>query len=217
MSTNDDFWTGFLATAYAGEESRDFAGSYLTASEKEEAEEVKRIEAAVERRLSGRSLSEGGDESLRGLTDKARAASALALPVKAGTRVQFAANAGAVLSYEDPPAPNASGVVVAVKSASGPITDHDGKVFARWEDGKVRAIHAEHLRQANGKVRTTTAGVAKRIRVASLGDLSDFLRVAGTHDTLVHKATKDLWSVKKDADGYVLERLFNDSGSPLKV
>lgn len=216
MSTNnDDFWTGFLNTAYTADEGTDFAGNYLTASEKEE-EELKRVDAAVEHRLAGKSMG-GSFETMRGLTDKAREASSLSLPVEAGTRVQFVANMGAVLAYEDSPTPNMTGAVVSVKSASGNITAHDGKVFVRWEDGKVRAIHAEHLRAAKGQVRTTTSKLANRIRVASLGDLSDFLRVAGTADTLVHKATKDLWHVKKDAEGYLLERLFNDNGGPLKV
>ena len=170
----------------------------------------------MEARLAGKALGQSF-ESMRGLTDKAREASQLELPVASGTRVQFASNMGAVLAYEDPPTPNMSGVVVAVKSASGPITAHDGKVFVRWDDGVTRAIHAAHLRSEQGRVRTTTAKVATSIRVASLGDLSDFFRVAGTSDTLVHKATKDLWHVKKDADGYLLERLFTDSGAPLKV
>jgi hypothetical protein len=218
MSTdnNDDFWNSLVASAYAGEEERDFAGGYLTASEKEEAEEVLRVQAAVEHRMAGRSIQEGSFNSVRGLTDIEREKSWLPLPVEAGTKVQFASNMGAVLAYEDAPTPNMAGVVVAVKSASGPITAHDGKVFVRWEDGKVRSIHAQHLKKVGGRVRTTTAAV-NRIRVASLGDLSEFLRVAGMDNTLVHKATKDLWHVKKDADGYLLERLFNDSGAPLKV
>lgn len=217
MPTNDDFWTGFLNTAYTQDEEKDFAGMYLTASEKEEEEDEQTLKQAIEYRLAGKSLNEGTFESMRGLTDKARAASTLQLPVEAGTRVQFAANSGAVLAYEDSPEPNASGVVVAVKSASGMITSHEGLVFARWEDGKVRGIHAEHLRAASGRVRTTTATTANRIRVAGLGDLSGFFRVAGQEDTLVHKATRDLWKVQKDGSGFVIERLFDDSGAPLKV
>lgn len=215
MQSNDDFWTGFLNTAYTVNEGTDFAGSYLTASEKEEAEDLKRVEAAVEYRMSGKAI--GDDfEVMRGLTDKAREANRLQLPVEAGTKVKFAANVGAVLSYEDSPTPNMAGVVVAVKSASGPITAHDERVFVRWEDGKVRAIHANHLRKEAGRMRTMPAKTAS-IRVASLGDLTEFMRVAGSGDTLIHKATKDLWSVKKDADGYLIERLFNDTGAPLKV
>ena len=41
--------------------------------------------------------------------------------------------------------------------------------------------------------------------------------VAGRVEELVHKATKDLWSFKKDGDNYVIERLFDESGNPLKV
>lgn len=53
------------------------------------------------------------------------------------------------------------------------------------------------------------------IRVASLGDLTGFLRVS--NDLLVHKSTRDLWSVSKTADGaFEVSRLFDDDGSPLK-
>lgn len=56
----------------------------------------------------------------------------------------------------------------------------------------------------------------RRFRVASLGDLRSFLKVAD--GTLVHKSTKDLWSFKKDADGgLTVERMFDTSGKPLKA
>ena len=34
---------------------------------------------------------------------------------------------------------------------------------------------------------------------------------------LIHKSTQDLWSFHKEGEDYVLERLFSDSGEPLKV
>jgi hypothetical protein len=53
------------------------------------------------------------------------------------------------------------------------------------------------------------------MRVASLGDLTGFLRVA--EDVLVHKSTRDLWQVTKTADGaYDVTRLFADDGQPIK-
>lgn len=217
MPTNSDFWTGFLSTAYVRDTGEDFAGMYLTASEKEEAEDTRLVKEAIEYRLSGRSINEGSFTSVQGLTDKARVANILALPVEAGVRVQFVANMGTVLAYADPPGPNAVGTVVAVRSASGSVTSHGGLVFARWGDGQVRGVHAEHLRLATGVVRTAPPKVTNRIRVASLGDLSGFFRLVGKDDTLVHKATKDLWKVHKDKSGYVIERLFDDSGAPLKV
>lgn len=54
-----------------------------------------------------------------------------------------------------------------------------------------------------------------RRRVASLGDLSSFIRLSG--ETLIHRSQKDLWALKKEADGsFFIERLFDDNGSPLK-
>jgi len=57
----------------------------------------------------------------------------------------------------------------------------------------------------------------KKIKVASLSDLSDFFRIAT--DTLVHKAEKDLWRISEDGSGQVvIERLFDPAThQPIKV
>lgn len=155
--------------------------------------------------------SESTSVSLRSLTDASRAANALPLPVAPGTRVYFANNLGAVLAYPSPPEGGSQGTVVVVKSASGNITAMDGLVFVKWDTGEFLPIHSEHLRLAKG----IPAKDFVR-RVASFGDLSDFMK-AGTKDELVHKATKDLWALRKEGGEYVIERLFDDKGSPLKV
>ena len=54
----------------------------------------------------------------------------------------------------------------------------------------------------------------KSFRVASLGDLTDFLKVA--EGQLIHRSTNDLWSVTADGDGFTITRLFDDAGDPLK-
>ena len=36
-------------------------------------------------------------------------------------------------------------------------------------------------------------------------------------EELVHKATDDLWSFSKGDDGYVISRLFDETGDPLKA
>jgi len=148
-------------------------------------------------------------ESIRSLSDAGREASGLPLPVGAGTRVSFRGNLGALLAYAEPPEAGAEGEVVTVRSASGDITAMDGLVFVKWDSGSFLPVHREHLRSA----KPVQSAFSKR--VACIGDLSDFMKSAG--DDLIHKATKDLWSMRKEGDGYVIERLFNDSGSPLKV
>lgn len=169
------------------------------------------LTAAMDSHLSGKAIGESF-ETVRGLTDSGRAKNALTLPVEAGTRVAFADGLGSVLSYESPPAPGDFGTVVQVKSASGNVTAHEGKVFVSWDDGRFLPVHAEHLRLA-AKVRTAPSVMATR-RVASLGDLTAFLKVA--ENTLIHKSTRDLWALKRDADGFLIERLFDDNGEPLK-
>lgn len=54
-----------------------------------------------------------------------------------------------------------------------------------------------------------------RVRVASLQQLDGFQRLSA--DTLIHKSDRDLWSIRKDADGaLMIERMFDDNGEPLK-
>jgi len=53
-----------------------------------------------------------------------------------------------------------------------------------------------------------------RTRVASLGDLSNFVRVS--NETLIHKSQRDLWTLKREGGDFFIERLFDDNGEPLK-
>jgi hypothetical protein len=76
------------------------------------------LTAAMDTHLSGKAIG-ASFEGVRALSDVGRAKKALALPVEAGTRVAFVSNVGAVLTYENPPAPGSMGTVVTVKSAGG--------------------------------------------------------------------------------------------------
>ena len=151
--SNDDFWT----TLAAGHTNTVLAGSMDT-------------------HLSGKSIEESFG-SVRTLTDMHRAANALVLPVEAGTKVVFAGNLGAHMSYDDVPANGITGEVVTVKSAGGEITHHDGKVFVKWADGKFRPIHAEHLRLAGHGKTAGGAGQTHPVRW-SQGDL-DMMKLVG--------------------------------------
>lgn len=151
-------------------------------------------------------------QTVRNLTDSARAGCSLPLPVSAGTRVAFKGNIGSYLAYEKPPADKSEGTVVTVRSAGGTMTSHQGMVFVKWDNGDFSSIHAEHLRRISGQNK-----LANVVRIASLGDLGGFLKLSS--DTLIHKSTQDLWSFKKSGDegGFVVERLFDDNGKPLKA
>jgi hypothetical protein len=59
-----------------------------------------------------------------------------------------------------------------------------------------------------------TAARPKRMRVASLQQLSGFQRISA--ETLVHKSDRDLWSLKQEGEKFYIERLFADNGQPLK-
>lgn len=55
----------------------------------------------------------------------------------------------------------------------------------------------------------------RRVKVASLAQLSGFIRTA--EDTLIHKSDRDLWALRKDGSGeFYIERMFDDRGAPLK-
>lgn len=168
-------------------------------------------DSAIDLHLKGRKLTDAG--SVRALTDAGRAANAVQLPLAAGTRVSFLANLGSVLTYADCPEGDLGGTVVTVRSADGHVTGDDHRAYVLFDDDRLRAIEAEHLKLVPGKV-----AKGFRRRYADMGDLSSFFSVSASRDDeLIHKATKDLWSFQKDGDSYVLARLFNDDGKPLKV
>jgi hypothetical protein len=55
-----------------------------------------------------------------------------------------------------------------------------------------------------------------RKKVASIQDLSSFIRLST--DELIHKSTRDLWTIRRQGDGGMfVERTFDDSGAPLKA
>lgn len=190
MPGHNDFWDNLITGAYL-----DDGGS-----------------GSIDSFLSGKPIGGEPFNSVRGLTDSHRAF--LALPVEAGARVAFLGNMGAVLTYADAPANKAQGTVVTVKSANGDLTEHCGKVFVQWDDGKFRPIFAEHLRLAEGPKTQAKTG-HHVIRVASLAKLAgEYQRVA--NNTLIHRSTRDLWSFRRDGQEYILERMFDDQGGPLK-
>lgn len=53
-----------------------------------------------------------------------------------------------------------------------------------------------------------------RLKIACVGDLYPFHRVSS--DTLIHKSSKELWSIQLDGDGHtVIEKQFDDNGKPV--
>lgn len=60
----------------------------------------------------------------------------------------------------------------------------------------------------------TAASKPMRTKVGSLQQLQGFQRISA--ETLVNRSTQDLWAIRKEADGFYIERLFNDDGTPLK-
>lgn len=55
---------------------------------------------------------------------------------------------------------------------------------------------------------------ASKIRVASVQQLQGFQRIS--KETLIHKSDRDLWGIRKEGDEYLIERLFDDAGNPIK-
>lgn len=149
------------------------------------------------------------DSSVR---DYARTRGIFSGPLPSGTRVAFSGTLSALLAYPSPPQQGETGTVVKVRTAMGDTTEQDGMVFVKFDEGRLAALHRTHLRPAPATTRTANA---YRMTVTAMGDLSDFLKSAG--DDLIHKSTKDLWKLSKDGDEYVIERLFDETGKPLKV
>jgi hypothetical protein len=134
--------------------------------------------------------------------------------LQSGSRVAFTYTLSALLSYPEPPNRGVPGTVVMVRTAAGDTTELDGMVFVKWDDGRFMGVHKAHLVSAPGTTRTANA---YRMVVSAMGDLTDFLKVAGGDDELIHKSSKDLWKLSKSKGTYVIERLFDETGNPLKV
>ena len=172
------------------------------------------VDSAIDTVLQERTIEGPRSTAMRALTDQAKAAKALPLPQPSGTRVKFVANLGSVLSYDDVPDGNLGGTIITVKTAEGNLNHREGRAFVLWDDGKFRPILAEHLRLASQKNRVASV---VRMSAGNLGDLSGLFASSGREDELVHRATKDLWAFRQEGGQYVIERLFDDTGKPLKV
>jgi len=60
---------------------------------------------------------------------------------------------------------------------------------------------------------TKTAAVKPgRIKVGSIKQLQGFQRISS--DTLINKATQDLWAIKKEGESFFIERLFQENNAP---
>ena len=137
-----------------------------------------------------------------------------ATEVLSGTRVAFTGTLSALLMYQDPPSKGASGTVVMCRTAAGDTPMLDGLVFVKWDDGRFLPVHVAYLRRLVSPTRTATN---YRRRVIAMGDLTDFLKSAGGMGDLIHKSSKDLWKLTKSGGDFVIERLFDEDGEPLKV
>lgn len=172
------------------------------------------VESAIDHVLQGRSMGDASVTAMQDLTDQGRAANALVPPYDAGCRVAFIANVGSVLTYDNVPGDGVEGTIIKVKSGGLKTTSQDDLVFVQWDDGNFRPIMAEHLRPGSSHKRMARS---VSIRVADVGALGQFFTPHTAGDELVHRATKDLWSFRQDDGGYVIERLFDYQGAPLKV
>lgn len=161
-------------------------------------------------------LDKSGSSGLRDLTSYGKLSYDFGSGVPAGTRVAFADDMSALLSYTNPPEPGSEGTVVMVRAAGGDATTNDGRAFVKWDDGGFGAIRFEHLVRPGSANKKASSAFA--MRFSNLGDLSLMFGASPEQsDDLVHKATKDLWSFRKDGEDYVIERLFDEGGGPLKV
>lgn len=209
--SNKDFWDNLLNKTGNDE---DVQGMFDSAPDTVSSYLTDRVAGAVEARMEGRKLEQGQYTSMQELTQSYRDKHAVQLPIAAGTQVQFTADPTAVFAYDDPPEPKAIGTVVEAKAASGVTTSYNDHVFATWPDGVTRAVHVSHLTLSSGHAKR--GGAVNHIRVASLDSLlGEFLKVS--EDKLVNRATRDLWSLRKEGEEYVIERLFDDEGAPIQA
>lgn len=171
------------------------------------------IDSSIDHFLNGGKVVEGSHySSVRELTDTVKNSKCVKLPIESGSRVSFSGTLGSLLTYDNSPNPNTEGTVVTVRTAYGDSTTHDGRVFVKWDTGEFGSFEPQHLYPSTSKRASNV-----KIRVSNFGDLSSLFASSNKEGELVHKATQDIWSFKKTEDGFTIERLFDDSGEPLKV
>jgi len=131
-----------------------------------------------------------------------------------GARVYAHTNNGLILPSGFP-SMGTKGTVVSVKTASGDITSMEGDVFIRWDGrAKIERAPLEFVRRASTRV----ANLDDFVFISGNSSLQALAAAESDTPNLVHKATKDLWSVKMaEGGGFEIERLFDDKGDPLKV
>jgi hypothetical protein len=136
---------------------------------------------------------------------------------KSGDRVSFSRSVDALLSYDRSSLPGTKvlGTVVLCKVAGRhKVADNTGRVFVRWDDGKFQPMDPAHLRRATSNRRVAQSFTFK---VASLDEIVPAFSTTASDNELVQKATKDLWSFRQEGSQYVIERLFDDNGKPIKA
>lgn len=172
------------------------------------------IQGGIDHFLNGGKKIGGSQyDSVRELTESIKNSKSIKLPIESGARVSFSGTLGSILTYDNPPMPDTVGTVVTVRTAFGDSTTHEGQVFVKWDSGEFGSFDPIHLYPSNSKQASNV-----KIRVSNLGDLSSLFASSKKEGELVHKATQDIWSFKKTEDGgFSIERLFDDSGEPLKV
>lgn len=133
-----------------------------------------------------------------------------------GLRVVATTNNGLIIPNRLPMA-GTKGTIVKVRTASGDVTSMEGEVFVQWDGrgDKIDRVGVNFLRVASAKV----ANLDDFIVLSGPSLLTAFGAPQGeATGELVHKSTKDLWSVKVGEDGsYEIERLFDPHGDPLKM
>jgi hypothetical protein len=151
--------------------------------------------------------------SVSNLTDKKRK-QAKEDDLKDGTVVVAYLNNG-LITPSGYPEHGTKGTIYAVETMAGKKTAMDGSAFVKWEgSNKITLAPLTHIKVASKKVANLDD-----FSFLSNNSLSQFIVAkASMEDVLVHKATKDLWSLKVSEDGnYDIERLFDDAGDPLKI
>jgi hypothetical protein len=154
--------------------------------------------------------------SVSDLTDKKRATLTGNL-LKEGTVIYANHNNGLILP-PNMPEHNTKGVVVGVQTMSGIKTAMDGVVFVKWQGSeRITQAPVTNIRLASKRV-ANLDGFAFATPNLLKGTHMAVQNLVASKDVLVHKATKDLWSMKVSDDGsFDIERLFDDDGNPLKI
>lgn len=125
-----------------------------------------------------------------------------------GTRVKLSSSIESMLMY-----PNIGGDVFGtiVRPKRDPSSQRTA--FVKWDNGDIFEMENRYLSRVGEGINGNYIKLGGKL---SNSTMSDFVKSTKTDGGVIHLSTNDLWGVRKQGSEFVLERMFDNNGFPIK-